>query len=472
MATINTDLVMASVPQVDIAGAIGAGISSYYGVKEMQDAQTERDMLLEQRENEVWSSNYNRWKEWGNFVDPANADDYIAKGMEMGVYDQEQADMMLEQIQGSNIATGFPQLQHRLDTALGVKDKMDSLASERTALTEEFDSISGEMTPLGSSRRADIYDRVKEIDSESGDLSDQLKGFDIPALQEQRDEAYAASEASIQGAMNTWRGIGDAYEAFNAGKPYEMYKFNEETGSVETQNVTSEEELESLSDQGWEVTAPELSTYYDTKGEAKIATPQMAYQRGYTEEAPVVEEVDEDKYKGYTRTTAVKPGETAEQYVYTAPGKDPIYTDVFTGEESELASAAAAVGKDAKDFFDKNALMNAVVGDYTIPEGATEEMLAEILQPENKKNKLSNWTSQRLDKAMMDNFSPSELQTMDSRIASELNIPAQEMFGLQTYMRGQIEVAERDEDGNLTQAAIDRLKTLSMAYIGSVMGVE
>jgi hypothetical protein len=46
------------------------------------------------------------------------------------------------------------------------------------------------------------------------------------------------------------------------------------------------------------------------------------------------------------------------------------------------------------------------------------------------------------------------------------------MFGFQTYMRGQLEVAERDENGNLTQAAIDRLKALSMAYINNVMGVQ
>jgi hypothetical protein len=291
MATINTDLVMASVPQVDIAGAIGSGISSYYGVKEMQDAQTERDMLLEQRENEVWSSNYNRWKEWGNFVDPANADDYVAKGMEMGVYDQEQADMMLEQIQGSNMATGYPQLQHKLDTSLGVQSKADQLTLEREQLEGEIGAYDDTSGPLGYQQQQQKLIRRDEIDEEMINLSSELEAFDIPTLQGKRDEAYAASESSIQGAMNMWRGIGDAYEAFNAGKPYEMHKFNEETGSVETQNVTSEEELESLSDKGWEVVAPELSTYYDGD-EPKIATPQMAYQRGYTEEAPVVEEVD------------------------------------------------------------------------------------------------------------------------------------------------------------------------------------
>jgi len=298
MATINTDLVLASVPDVDIAGAIAGGISSYYGVKEMQDAQAERGMLLEQRENELWSSNYNRWKEWGNFVDPANADDYIAKGLEMGVYDQDSADMMLEQLQGVR-ATGLPKLQHQLDAAMGVQAKSDALMAERQQLEDEMAQVGGMQTPTAYARQQQLSSRASEIDAEMQNLSGRLETFDIPSLQEQHQAAYDTSMASVQSAMNMWRGLGDAYEAFNAGEPYEMYKFNEETGQIETTNVTSEEELETRGDEGWEVTSPELGTYYDTDANAHIGTPQMAYRKGWSEDEPTVTE-EEDVTGGYT----------------------------------------------------------------------------------------------------------------------------------------------------------------------------
>ena len=297
MATINTDLVLASVPDVDIAGAIAGSISSYYGVKEMKDAQAERDMLLKQRENELWSSNYNRWKEWGNFVDPANADDYIAKGMEMGVYDQDTADMMLEQLQGVR-DTGLPKLQHDLDTAMGVQAKSDALMAERQQLEDEMAQVGGMQTPTAYARQQQLSSRASEIDAEMQNLSGQLETFDIPSLQEQHQAAYDTSMASVQGAMNMWRGLGDAYEAFNAGKPYEMYRFNEETEQIETTNVTSEEELEARGAEGWEVTSPELKTFYDADGKSHIGTFAMAARKGWSEDAPVAEE--EDVTGGFT----------------------------------------------------------------------------------------------------------------------------------------------------------------------------
>ena len=298
MATINTDLVLASVPDVDIAGAIAGGISSYYGVKEMQDAQAERDMLLEQRENELWSSNYNRWKEWGNFVDPANADDYIAKGMEMGVYDKESADMMLKQVQAGNVATGLPKLQHDLDTALGVQTKSDALMAERQQLEDEMAQVGGMQTPTAYARHQQLSSRTSEIDAEMHNLSGQLKTFDIPSLQKQHQAAYDASMASVQSAMNVWRGLGDAYEAFNAGEPYEVYKFDEATGKIVTKMVDSEAELDTAMGDNYETVAPELGTYYDEAGKAHMGTQQMAYRKGWSEDAPVAEE--EDVTGGFT----------------------------------------------------------------------------------------------------------------------------------------------------------------------------
>ena len=346
MATINTDLVLASVPDVDIAGAIAGGISSYYGVKEMQDAQAERDMLLEQRENELWSSNYNRWKEWGNFVDPANADDYIAKGMEMGVYDQDTADMMLEQLQGVR-ATGLPKLQHDLDTAMGVQAKSDALMAERQQLEDEMAQVGGMQTPTAYARQQQLSSRASEIDAEMQNLSGQLETFDIPSLQEQHQAAYDTSMASVQSAMNMWRGLGDAYEAFNAGEPYEMYKFNEETGQIETTNVTSEEELEARGDEGWEVTSPELGTYYDTDANAHIGTPQMAYRKGWSEDEPTVTADD----TGFTMKVAVAEGETEEQYVKFMDDGTVEYTDVYTGDvsEGEAKRLASVGGMDLKE---------------------------------------------------------------------------------------------------------------------------
>jgi hypothetical protein len=291
MATINTDLVMASVPQVDIAGAIGSGISSYYGVKEMQDAQTERDMLLEQRENEVWSSNKNKWIEYARsgFVSPQNVTDWIAFGQEDGIYDDSAAQMMRNEVGNIIDSDEYANITHLLDTANGTRKANMGLQSRMAELDAEMASYENiPITPMVQTRMSEINSEKQTLSTKIANNNASLAGLE-EGLQMSSANAMEQYNTQVMGGIQGWIdeviSATSDIEEIRLGTPKVLYRTDGD--EVKEKIVATESDyISSVGSGEWSTMEPVKETFFDADGGEHFMFPEEAMDKGYTTDKP------------------------------------------------------------------------------------------------------------------------------------------------------------------------------------------
>jgi len=304
MATINTDLVLASVPQVDIAGAIGSGISSYYGVKEMQDAQAERDMLLEQRENELWASNKDKWIEYARsgFVSPQNVTDWIAVGQEDGIYDDSAAQMMRNEVGNIIDSDEYANITHLLDTANGTRKANMGLQSRMAELDAEMASYENiPITPMVQTRMSEINSEKQTLSTKIANNNASLAGLE-EGLQMSSANAMEQYNTQVMGGIQGWIdevvSATSDIEEIRLGTPKVLYRTDGD--EVKEKIVATESDyMSSVGSGEWSTMEPVKETFFDSDGGEHFMFPEEAMDKGYTTDKPTVTE-EEDVTGGYT----------------------------------------------------------------------------------------------------------------------------------------------------------------------------
>ena len=352
MATINTDLVLASVPDVDIAGAIGSGISSYYGVKEMQDAQAERDMLLEQRENELWASNKNKWIEYARsgFVSPQNVTDWIAFGQEDGIYDDSAAQMMRNEVGNIIDSDEYANITHLLDTANGTRKANMGLQSRMAELDAEMASYENiPITPMVQTRMSEINSEKQTLSTKIANNNASLAGLE-EGLQMSSANAMEQYNTQVMGGIQGWIdeviSATSDIEEIRLGTPKVLYRTDGD--EVKEKIVATESDyISSVGSGEWSTMEPVKETFFDADGGEHFMFPEEAMDKGYTTDKPTVTADD----TGFTMKVAVAEGETEEQYVKFMDDGTVEYTGVYTGDvsEGEAKRLASVGGMDLKE---------------------------------------------------------------------------------------------------------------------------
>jgi hypothetical protein len=304
MATINTDLVFASTPQYgDMAASLASGISSYYNAKEMEGAKEESEMLLKQRENELWASNKERWTEYAKsgFVSPQNVTDWIAMGQEEGIYEDSTAQMMRNEVGNIIDSEEYANITHLLDTANGTRKANTGLQSRMAELDAEMASYENmSITPM-------VQIRMSEINSEKQTLSTKIanNNASLAGLEEglQMSSANAMEEYSTQimGGIQGWldevvSSTADI-EEIRLGTPKVLYSIDD--GEVKEKIVAAESDyISSVGSGEWSTREPVKETFFDADGGEHFMFPEEAMDKGYTTDKPTV--VEGDVTGGYT----------------------------------------------------------------------------------------------------------------------------------------------------------------------------
>jgi hypothetical protein len=304
MATINTDLVFASTPQYgDMAASLASGISSYYNAKEMEGAKEESEMLLKQRENELWASNKERWTEYAKsgFVSPQNVTDWIAMGQEEGIYEDSTAQMMRNEVGNIIDSEEYANITHLLDTANGTRKANTGLQSRMAELDAEMASYENmPITPMVQIRMSEINSEKQTLSTKIANNNASLAGLE-EGLQMSSDNAMEEYSTQIMGGIQGWldevvSSTADI-EEIRLGTPKVLYSIDD--GEVKEKIVAAESDyISSVGSGEWSTREPVKETFFDADGGEHFMFPEEAMDKGYTTDKPTV--VEGDVTGGYT----------------------------------------------------------------------------------------------------------------------------------------------------------------------------